>query len=195
MNRSAQVKRTTAETDIDLALTLDGKGETDIKTGIGFMDHMLTLMCKHGFLNMMLNCKGDIAVDGHHTVEDIGIALGKAFKTALGDKSKISRYGTVLTPMDESLALIALDISGRAFLHFDAVFDTPRLGDFDTELVEEFMRAFTNHAEVTLHIKLLYGKNNHHKIEAIFKGFGRAIDQATAVENRIDGVLSTKGIL
>ncbi len=195
MTRSAQIKRKTAETDIDLILTVDGSGEAEIHTGIGFFDHMLILMCKHGFMNMILNCKGDLEVDSHHTVEDIGITLGKAFKEALGDKSKIARYGTVLTPMDESLALVALDISGRAFLHFDAIFDTPRLGNFDTELVEEFMRAFSNHAGVTLHIQLLYGKNNHHKAEAIFKGLGRAMDQATAVQSRIDGVLSTKGLL
>ncbi len=195
MTRSAQVKRKTAETDIDLRLTVDGSGEVEIQTGIGFFDHMLILMCKHGFMNMTLNCKGDLEVDSHHTVEDIGITLGQAFKEALGDKSKIARYGTVLTPMDESLALVALDISGRAFLHFEAVFDTPKLGSFDTELVEEFMRAFSNQAGVTLHIQLLYGKNNHHKAEAIFKGLGRAMDQATALQSRIDGVLSTKGLL
>ncbi|AOT72672.1 imidazoleglycerol-phosphate dehydratase HisB [Geosporobacter ferrireducens] len=195
MTRKAQIKRKTAETDIDLILSVDGSGDAQIQTGIGFFDHMLILLCKHGFMDMTLNCIGDLAVDGHHTVEDIGIVLGKAFKEALGDKSKIARYGTVLTPMDESLALVALDISGRAFLHFDAVLDVPRLGDFDTELVEEFMRAFSTHAEVTLHIQVLYGKNNHHKIEAIFKGLGRALDQATALQNRIDGVLSTKGLL
>lgn len=195
MTRRAQIKRKTTETDIDLILLLDGSGEAQIQTGIGFFDHMLVLLCKHGFMDMTLNCIGDLAVDGHHTVEDIGIAFGKAFKEALGDKCKIARYGTVLTPMDESLALVALDISGRAFLHFDATFDTPRLGNFDTELVGEFMRAFSIHAEVTLHIQVLYGKNTHHKIEAIFKGLGRAMDQATALQSRIDGVLSTKGLL
>ncbi|MEW9123588.1 MAG: imidazoleglycerol-phosphate dehydratase HisB [Thermotaleaceae bacterium] len=195
MTRKAERTRKTTETDISLSLNIDGNGNAKIHTGIGFFDHMLNLMCKHGFMDMDLSCKGDLNVDGHHTVEDVGILLGEVFKEALGDKRKIGRYATIFTPMDESLAMVSIDISGRAYLHFEANFDTPRVGDFETELVEEFLRAFAAKGEITLHVRLLYGKNNHHKIEAIFKALGRALDQASMIQDRIDGVLSTKGVL
>lgn len=193
--RKAVVKRKTKETDIELQLRLDGKGTSNIGTGIGFLDHMLDLTTKHGFLDLELRCKGDVNVDFHHSVEDIGIALGKAFKETIGDKKGITRYATAFTPMDEALSIVSIDISGRPYLQFNASFERERVGSFDTELVEEFFRAFAFNAEVTLHVNVQYGKNTHHIIESIFKGFGRVIDEASAVQDRIEGVLSTKGIL
>ncbi|WP_102029322.1 imidazoleglycerol-phosphate dehydratase HisB [Salirhabdus sp. Marseille-P4669] len=193
--RKAQQKRETKETSIDLQLNVDGTGKSQIKTGIGFFNHMLTLLSSHGFMDLDVTCDGDLEVDLHHTVEDVGIVLGKVFKEALGDKNGITRYATEHSPMDEALSLIALDISGRAYLHFDVDIPVEKVGQFDTELVEEFFRAFVNHAEITLHINLLYGKNGHHIIESIFKGVGRAIDRATEVQERIQGVRSTKGLL
>ncbi|QHS24086.1 imidazoleglycerol-phosphate dehydratase HisB [Virgibacillus sp. MSP4-1] len=193
--RKASLSRQTAETDIILALNIDGKGTSQIDTGIGFFNHMLILFSSHGFFDLEIDCQGDLQVDFHHSVEDVGIVLGQAFKEAIGDKKGITRYATEHSPMDEALSMLSLDISGRPYLHFNADMPTEKVGQFDTELVEEFFRAFVNHAGVTLHINLLYGKNAHHIIESIFKGFGRVLDQATAVQDRIQGVRSTKGML
>lgn len=176
-------------------LNIDGKGRAIIDAKVGFMNHMLDLACKHGLMDMDLRCEGDLDVDNHHTVEDIGIVLGTAVKEALGDKAGITRYATVFTPMDEALSMVSIDISGRPYLHFQVEYNSPFVGSFETELVEEFFRAFVNHGQITLHITLQYGKNNHHIIESIFKGFGRALCHAATVQDRIDGVLSTKGIL
>jgi len=191
--RKASIERITYETDVKLELNMDGTGQANIQTGIGFMDHMLTLLTKHGQIDMSLQCNGDIGVDGHHSIEDIGIVMGKAFREALGDKKGIARYAFELTPMDETLVQTALDISGRAYLVFNAEFPAPMVGDLDTELIEEFFRAFVNHAQITLHIQLLYGKNTHHMIEAIFKSFGRVLNKATKIES--DEIMSTKGII
>lgn len=191
--RIAQVARKTKETDIELSVNLDGKGEVSINTGIGFFDHMLTALAVHSGVDMTVKCKGDLNVDGHHSVEDIGICLGKAFAEALGDKSGIARYGSAFVPMDESLAFCSLDISGRAFLVFDAKFSDDRIGEFDTCLAEEFFRAFAFNAGITLHIRQEYGKNDHHICEAIFKAVAHALKQALASNG--GGVLSTKGVL
>jgi imidazoleglycerol-phosphate dehydratase len=193
--RKASLTRNTKETSIQLMLNLDGSGNSQLNTGIGFFNHMLTLFSSHGFMDLEVNCQGDLEVDQHHTVEDVGIVLGKAFHKALGDKQGITRYATEYSPMDESLSRIVVDISGRPFLHYDVNIPVEKVGQFDTELVEEFFRAFVNHAEITLHIQLLYGKNGHHIIESIFKGVGRALDQATQIQERIKGVRSTKGML
>jgi imidazoleglycerol-phosphate dehydratase len=193
--RMAEVKRETGETAIEMLLNIDGKGETQIDTDIGFFNHMLKLFARHGFLDLRVKAKGDLHVDFHHTVEDVGIVLGKAISKALGDKEGIRRYSTVFTPMDESLSMVSIDISGRPYLYFDVAFTEGKVGDFDLELVEEFFRAVCIHGGLTLHISLLHGKNNHHITESIFKGFGRALDQATDLDGRVNGVLSTKGIL
>ncbi|MEN0666737.1 imidazoleglycerol-phosphate dehydratase HisB [Caldifermentibacillus hisashii] len=193
--RSAEVVRKTAETKVELQLNIDGKGNSSIDTGVGFFNHMLTLMTKHGFMDLAVKCDGDSDVDDHHSVEDVGIVLGQAFLQALGDKAGIRRYASVFTPMDESLSQVSIDISGRPFLYFDVEIPTEKVGTFDTELVEEFFRAFVNQSGVTLHIQLLHGKNSHHIIESIFKGFGRVLDEATAIDERIKGVRSTKGML
>ncbi|KIO63000.1 Imidazoleglycerol-phosphate dehydratase [Caldibacillus thermoamylovorans] len=193
--RSAELVRKTAETKIELQLNIDGKGNSSIDTGVGFFNHMLTLMTKHGFMDLAVKCDGDSDVDDHHSVEDVGIVLGQAFLQALGDKAGIRRYASVFTPMDESLSQVSIDISGRPFLYFDVEIPTEKVGTFDTELVEEFFRAFVNQSGVTLHIQLLHGKNTHHIIESIFKGFGRVLDEATAIDERIKGVRSTKGML
>lgn len=193
--RKAELNRKTKETDIKLFIEVNGSGKSKIDTGIGFFDHMLTLFSKHGFLNLEVKCMGDVEVDGHHTIEDIGIVLGQALKQALGNKEKISRYATIFTPMDEALTMVSLDISGRPYLYLDVPLNREYVGNFETELLEEFLRAFAYNAGITLHIKLLYGRNNHHIIESIFKGLGRALDQATTISQRIDGVLSTKGTL
>ena len=195
MNRTAVVERVTYETRIKVELNLDGAGEYEIKTGIGFFDHMLVQTARHGFLDLNINCSGDLGVDTHHTVEDTGIALGTAFFKALGNREGISRYGFKIVPMDESLALCAIDFSGRPFLAYNASFTTSRIGDLDAEMIQEFFRAFTVQAMCTLHIKLISGINNHHMAEAIFKAFGQAIDQAAAVDPRIKGPRSTKGVL
>jgi imidazoleglycerol-phosphate dehydratase len=193
--RTSFIERKTSETDIRLKLNLDGEGEGRIDTGVGFFDHMLALMAKHGFLDLEIHAAGDVGVDFHHTVEDTGIVFGQAVKQALGEKNGIERYATAFTPMDDALSLVSLDISGRPYLYFEAELPTQKVGTFDTELVEEFFRAFVNHAGVTLHIRLLHGKNSHHIIESIFKGFGRALNRATRINERIRGVRSTKGML
>lgn len=194
--RCGTVNRATAETKIVIKLNLDGTGKADIKTKIGFFDHMLTLLSAHSLIDMKINCDGDIEVDGHHSVEDCGIALGQAFKQAIGDKRGINRYGTFYIPMDETLAVVSLDISGRPFLVCDMGELAPMIGDFDTELVEEFMRAFAFNAGITLHLKVLYGKNSHHKVEAVFKALGHALRQAVELDERtVNKIPSTKGII
>ena len=194
--RTSTIKRNTEETKIELSLNLDGKGESKIDTGCGFFDHMLTLFSKHSKIDLDVTCKGDINVDYHHTVEDIGIVLGKALLEALGDKKGINRYADTILPMDESLILTAIDISGRSYLGFDVVFPTEKIGDFDTELVEEFFMALTRCAEITLHIKKMAGENSHHIAEGIFKSFARTLRNAVALdENFKDQLPSTKGVL
>ncbi|MBQ8119357.1 MAG: imidazoleglycerol-phosphate dehydratase HisB [Ruminococcus sp.] len=191
--RTANIARKTKETDIELSVNLDGKGEVSVDSGIGFFDHMLTALAVHSGVDMNIKCKGDLYVDGHHSVEDIGICLGKAFAEALGDKAGIARYGSAYVPMDEALAFCSLDISGRAFLVFDANFSDDRIGEFDTCLAEEFFRAFAFNAGITLHIRQEYGKNDHHICEAIFKAVAHALKQALAYNG--GAVLSTKGVL
>lgn len=193
--RTAQIQRKTQETDIDLTVDLDGKGLGDIDSGIGFFDHMLNLFAAHGMFDIVIGCKGDTEVDGHHTVEDIGIALGDAFREALGDKSGITRYGTFYLPMDEALAFVSLDISGRPYLVYDAGDMMPMIGGYATELTEEFLRAFAVHAGMTLHVRIIYGKNSHHKVEGIFKALGHALRQAVAIDPKVTGIPSTKGVL
>ena len=194
--RTGKVIRETRETAIDLTVNLDGQGVSDIDTGIGFFDHMLNLLASHGRLDLVVGCSGDIEVDGHHSVEDIGIAFGEALKQALGDKRGINRYGTFFLPMDESLVMVSLDISGRAYLVYDAGGPmAPMIGDYDTELTEEFLRALAFNAGITLHVEVLYGTNSHHKVEAIFKALGHALRQAVERDPRVDGVPSTKGVL
>ncbi len=194
--RTSTIKRNTAETKIELSLNLDGKGESKIDTGCGFFDHMLTLFSKHSKIDLEVTCKGDINVDYHHTVEDIGIVLGKAILEALGDKKGINRYADTILPMDESLILTAIDISGRSYLGFDALFPSQKIGDFDTELVEEFFMALVRNAEITLHIKKMAGENSHHIAEGIFKSFARSLRVAVALdENFKDQLPSTKGVL
>ncbi|MGX4668231.1 imidazoleglycerol-phosphate dehydratase HisB [Cerasibacillus sp. JNUCC 74] len=193
--RSYKINRTTTETDISLKLSIDGTGESSIQTGIGFFDHMLTLLTKHGLFDLQVVCNGDLEVDQHHSVEDVGIALGEAFRQALGNKVGITRFASITTPMDEALSTVSLDISGRAYLVYQAKDLKEKVGNFDTELVEEFFQAFASNAKVTLHIHNVYGKNTHHMIESIFKGFGRALDIATQKSERIKGIPSTKGSL
>jgi len=193
--RKKKVARTTTETDINVTLNLDGNGSYILDTGVPFLDHMLALWSKHGMFDLDIAAQGDTGIDDHHTVEDIGICLGEAFSQALGDKFGIRRYGTAFAPMDEALAMVVVDISGRTFLSFDVPMPAQKVGDFDTELVEEFLRAMVNHANITLHVRLLEGKNTHHVIEAVFKGLGRAMKEAVTVDERIEGILSTKGQL
>ena len=195
MERKASVNRTTKETDIAITLNLDGSGKADLSTGIGFFDHMLDGFAKHGFFDLDCKVKGDLQVDGHHTVEDTGIVLGEAIKKAVGDKKGINRYGYFILPMDEVLALCAIDLSGRPYLNFECEFTVPNVGELDTELVKEFFYAVSYSAGMNLHIKMLSSGNNHHMIEAIFKAFAKALDQATQMDERIQGVLSTKGSL
>ncbi len=193
MSRTAKINRKTKETDITALLLLDG-GEVKIDTGIGFLDHMLTALAVHGGFGLLLDAKGDLHVDGHHTAEDVGIVLGKAFGEALGDKSGIMRYGSAFIPMDESLGFCAVDVSGRSYLVLNAEFKNERVGEFDTCLVEEFMRAFAFNAGITLHLRVEYGSNDHHKIEALFKAMAYALKQAT--RQNTEGVfVSTKGVL
>ncbi len=191
--RTAKLTRTTKETDITLALNLDGSGNCAIATGVGFFDHMLTALAFHGGLDLELTVTGDLAVDCHHTVEDTGIVLGQAFKSALGDRGGILRYGSAFVPMDEALGFCSLDISGRPFLVFDAAFASPRVGSFDTQMAEEFFRAFAFGAGITLHLRVEYGKNDHHKLEALFKALGQSL--RAAVSQTGGGVRSTKGML
>lgn len=194
--RNARITRKTAETDIDLSLELDGAGRSDIDTGCGFLDHMLTLFASHGRFDLAVKCKGDVNVGYHHTTEDIGIALGQAFRDALGDKKGIRRYGFMILPMDETLVLSAVDISGRVYLHFDVSFNTEKIGDFDTELVKEFFYGFARAANLTLHIKMFDGENSHHIAEAIFKSVARSMRTATEIDPDFKNEIpSTKGTL
>ena len=195
--RSGNVMRETKETKIDLTIDLDGSGRADVESGIGFFNHMLTSFAAHGRFDLVLNCAGDIEVDGHHSVEDIGIALGQAVQKALGDKKGITRYGTFFLPMDETLVMVSLDISGRPFLVYDAGGAmAPMIGQYDTELTEEFLRAFAFNAGITLHVKVMYGTNSHHKVEAIFKALGRALHAAVKINPETAGEIpSTKGML
>lgn len=194
--RTAEIKRKTAETDVLLSLNLDGSGISEINTGVGFLDHMLTLFSRHGRFDININCKGDVDVDDHHSVEDIGICLGRAFSQAIGDMKGINRYGDIILPMDETLILCAVDISGRSYLNCQLDIPSEKVGTFDTELTEEFFTAFVRSFPVTLHIKQLEGKNSHHIIEGIFKALGRVLDRATSIDRRFaNEVPSTKGVL
>lgn len=195
MSRTANMTRTTKETDINMTLNLDGEGVSNIHTEIGFFDHMLEGFAKHGFFNLDLTIKGDLEVDGHHTVEDAGIVLGTAIKEAVGDKKGIKRYGYFILPMDDALALCAVDLCGRPYLQFDCTFPNDMVGGFDTSLVREFFYAVSYSAGMNIHIKMLSGENSHHMIEAIFKAFAKALDEAVAYDPRIKDVLSTKGAL
>lgn len=196
--RNADIHRKTGETDVHVSVGLDGTGVSEIDTGIGFFDHMLTLFASHGLFDLTVKCDGDIEVDGHHSVEDIGIAMGQAFHAALGEKRGIARYGSFYLPMDETLVLATLDISGRPFLVYDPG-ETPMIpmiGGYDTELTEEFLRAFAFHAGLTLHVKILYGRNSHHKVEAVFKAVAHALRIAAEKDVRLgDMIPSTKGVL
>ena len=194
--RSAEIKRTTAETSIELQLNLDGTGAGKIATGVGFMDHMLTLFARHARMDLDVICKGDTAVDDHHSVEDIGICLGAALAKAIGDKRGIKRYGSMLLPMDEALVLCALDLSGRSCLRYTAQIPSQKIGAFDTEQVEEFLLALTRSAGLTLHMKMLDGTNSHHIVEAMFKALGRALREAVSIDESLGGEIpSTKGVL
>lgn len=195
MERRAKISRKTNETDINLSMKIDGSGKGVIDTGIGFFDHMLNLFARHGLFDLDVKAVGDLNVDSHHTVEDVGIVLGQAIKEALGQKESIKRFGSSYVPMDEALSLVVVDLGGRPFLAFDAKFSCDRVGAMDTELVEEFFRAVAFNAGMNIHIKVFYGSNNHHIIEAIFKAFGRALDEASRLDGRIDGVMSTKGTI
>ena len=194
--RIAKLKRTTKETDITISFRIDGSGQSMINTGIGFFNHMLEGFAKHGFFDLELECEGDLAVDSHHTMEDCGIILGNAIKNAVGDKKGIKRYGSCILPMDETLVLCAIDLSGRPYLNFSHKFTTDKVGYMDTEMVKEFFYAISYSAGMNLHIQVLSdGGNNHHIIEAMFKAFARALDEATQIDSRISGILSTKGSL
>ncbi len=194
--RTAEISRSTAETEITLTLNLDGSGNSEIATGCGFLDHMLVLFARHGRFDLTVSCKGDVWVDDHHTVEDVGIALGQAFKMALGDKRGIFRYGSHMLPMDEALILTAVDLSGRGYLGYDLQIPTQKVGTFDTELVEEFWLGFIRNADCTLHIRQLAGTNSHHIIEGTFKSAGRSLRAAVAIEAAFaDEIPSTKGVL
>jgi imidazoleglycerol-phosphate dehydratase len=195
MTRTAIVKRKTRETDIELTFTVDGSGRADISSGIGFFDHMLELFTKHGLFDLQLKAKGDLNVDAHHTVEDVGLALGQALREALGDKKGLCRYGWCLLPMDDALARIALDCSGRPYLAYEAPEDAGSIGDFPFQLLEEFLRALCVQGGLNLHVTLLDGRDTHHMAEAVFKGLARALDQATQIDPRVQGVPSTKGQL
>ncbi|MCR4610971.1 MAG: imidazoleglycerol-phosphate dehydratase HisB [Lachnospiraceae bacterium] len=195
MERKAKINRKTKETDISLELNIDGKGEYKVDSGIGFLDHMLESFAKHGLFDLEMTCKGDLIVDCHHSIEDIGIVLGNAIKKALGDKKGITRYGSAIIPMDESLVLVSLDLCGRPYYVGDFDFDTERVGYFDTEMVKEFFYAISYSCGMNLHIQVLRSGNSHHVIEAIFKAFSKALDRATINDPRIIDVLSTKGSL
>ena len=194
--RTCEINRKTAETDIRLVWNLDGSGSSTVDTGCGFLDHMLTLFAKHGRFDLEVTCKGDTEVDDHHSVEDIGIAMGQAFRRAIGDCAGLARYGNMMLPMDEALVLCALDVSGRDCLVFDVEIPAQKIGRFDSELVEEFWVAFVRNAGITLHLRLLTGKNSHHIVEAVFKGVARALAMAVAKDPaRADEIPSTKGVL
>lgn len=195
-DRIAEVKRKTNETDISLSLNLDGSGKGDIETGIGFFDHMLNSFARHGFFDLTVKCKGDLYVDSHHTIEDVGIVLGKAIKEAVGDKAGIRRYAGFMMPMDESLIACAVDLSGRPYLVYDLKLDVPKVGDFDTEMVKEFFYAVSYAAEMNINLSQITGSNNHHIIEAAFKAFANALSEAVRFDPRLEGkVFSTKGSL
>ncbi len=194
-HRQAEVKRKTKETEIHLRIDLDGTGKHSVQTGIPFFDHMLSLMAYHSKIDLFLNAKGDLQVDAHHTVEDVGICLGEGIRKALGEGKGIWRYGLGLVPMDETLTSVALDLSMRPCLVYHMKLKRSKIGTFDPELVEEFMRALTNHVKMTLHINLLYGRNSHHMIESVFKGLGRALREAVSIDQRATGIPSTKGVL
>lgn len=193
--RIASNQRETKETNIALECRLDDPSQVEVETGVGFFDHMLEAFARHGRIGLSVKVAGDLHIDSHHTVEDTGIVLGKAVREALGDKVGIVRYGTSYVPMDEALGFVSLDISGRPYLHFEGDFSTQSLGNFDTELVKEFFRAFAFNAGITLHARILYGENTHHKIEALFKALGRALAEAVRIDPNIKGVISTKGVL
>ena len=192
MARNVELSRKTAETDIWLKLEVDGSGRSAVNTGTGFFDHMLTLLSKHGLMDLEIKAEGDLEVDAHHTVEDVGIVFGQALRQALGDKGSIKRYGSANVPMDEALAMVSVDLGGRPYLVFNAKFTCERIGNMETELIEEFFRAVSVNAGMNIHINVLYGSNNHHIAEAIFKAFGRALDEAVRTDSRIRGVMSTK---
>jgi len=193
--REASIERKTSETNVSIKIEIEGEGKSNLSTGIGFLDHMLTLLCMHSTTNLDVLAKGDLDVDTHHTIEDIGIVLGQAISKALGDKKSIKRYGHAFVPMDEALAFVCIDISGRPFLKFDALFSSEAIGQFETQTVEEFFRALAVNAGMTIHIKVDYGTNDHHKIEAIFKAFARAFKEAVTIDESIKGIPSTKGTL
>lgn len=195
MSRDASVIRKTKETDINLTLHIDGSGKCNISTGVGFFDHMLEGFSKHGFFDLDVNVNGDLQVDAHHTVEDTGIVLGQAIAEAIGDKQGMKRYGSFILPMDDALVLCAIDLCGRPYFQFDLEFPTEKIGSFDTELVREFFYAISYKCGMNLHMKMLSGVNSHHIAEAAFKAFAKALDQATSIDERIDGILSTKGSL
>ena len=193
--RCAEVSRRTGETDINISLDIDGQGTSNLDTGMGFFEHMLNLFTTHGQFNLKVECSGDLFVDGHHSVEDIGIALGQAFTKAMGDKVGIKRYGTAFVPMDEALIMVSLDLSGRAFSNYEVLVKAQMIGDYDTELTEEFLRAFAFNAGITLHVKMMAGSNSHHIVEGVFKALARALREALTIDERIQGVMSTKGML
>jgi len=195
IERQAKILRESNETNIEVSIDLDGSGNYEGDTGIGFFDHMLNLFAKHGLLDLSVKAVGDLFVDSHHTIEDVGIVIGMAIKEALKGKEGIKRYGTSFVPMDETLATVSLDLSGRAYLVFDAEFTVDKIGGFDSEMVEEFFRAVATNGGITLHARVIYGKNNHHMVEALFKALGKALSEALTYDKRIKGVLSTKGSL
>ncbi|MFT5873278.1 MAG: imidazoleglycerol-phosphate dehydratase [Clostridium sp.] len=195
VERQAKIVRESKETKIEASVNLDGSGIYEGDTGIGFFDHMLCLFAKHGLLDLYVKAVGDLNVDSHHTIEDVGIVLGMAIKEAMKGKEGIKRYGTSFVPMDETLSTVSVDLSGRPYLVFDADFTVDKIGSFDTEMVEEFFRAVATNGGITLHARVIYGKNNHHMVEALFKAFGKALSEALTYDERIKGVLSTKGSL
>ena len=195
MSRTATVQRNTKETQITVTINLDGTGKTDLDTGVGFFNHMLDGFARHGLFDLTIHVKGDLNVDDHHTIEDTGIVLGTAIRQACGEKKGIRRFGSCILPMDETLVLTAIDLSGRPYFVYDADFTTDRMGDMSTQMVREFFYAISYSAEMNLHMKIMYGENDHHKAEALFKSFAKSLDQATSPDSRITDVLSTKGSL
>lgn len=195
MSRRGRIERKTSETQIELALNLEGAGESDIESGVPFFDHMLEQVAKHGLFDLRVKARGDVEVDDHHTVEDVGICLGAALREALGDKAGIRRYGSALSPMMDALARVALDLSGRPFLYYRCNYPASKTGRFDVQLVEEFLSAFSTNGRVDLHVEVLHGTNTHHMVESVFKGFGRALRDAVSPDPRREGVPSTKGAL
>lgn len=195
MSRTSTIERSTKETKIKVSVDLDGSGQTDIKTGVGFFDHMLTAMGKHSLIDLQILAEGDLDVDQHHTVEDVGIVFGQVLNQALGDKSGITRYGWAVVPMDEALVLTSIDISGRGMLYYDVDIIHEKIGEFDSILISEFFEGLTRNSNITLHIKMLSGADPHHIAEAVFKSFAKSLAQAVSVSDRIKGVFSTKGIL